>query len=176
MDSDFTSHSSSSPFSIMLTSYPSLSPSPLTSHFSSHPMLSRMAFLLVCNLPSCHVSQPLHLLILCPSYLYGFLPFIQVPAQVSPFHRESLLQPLHSLHLWAWSLFTALVHPLQGTGLPRFPSAGRAAPESREHVSSAHRVCSSSGSTEHDPNSEEASPVNHSVTLISSRLLLHLAS
>lgn len=118
--------------------------SPLTPHLSSHPMLSRMASLLVCNLPSCHrvaaftLAHPLPFIsIWLPSFYSGSCSGVNL----FRFNSTPTLSPpigLVSLHSSGPSPTRhRLVHPY----------TGRATPESREHISSAHRVCSSSGST-----------------------------
>lgn len=115
-----TLHLSPSPF----TSY--LSPlthhlSPLTPHPSLHPMLSRMASLLVCSLPSSHLPHSLYTRLSSALHVcVASFPLFRFLVRCHLFRGKTSFNPLHPLHLLAWSLFTALVHHYRAHA-PSFP-------------------------------------------------------
>lgn len=118
--SPLTLHLSPSPF----TSY--LSPlthhlSPLTPHPSLHPMLSRMASLLVCSLPSSHLPHSLYTRLSSALRIcVASFPLFRFLLRCHLFTGKTSFNPRHPLHLLAWSLFTALVHHYRAPA-PSFP-------------------------------------------------------
>lgn len=125
--SPLTSHSSPlTPHSSPLTFTSYLSPlthhlSPLTPQPSLHPMLSRMASLLVCSLPSSHLPHSLYTCLSSALHIcVASFPLFRFLLRCHLFRGKTSFNPLHPLHLLAWSLFTALVYYYRAHA-PSFP-------------------------------------------------------
>lgn len=131
--SPFTSHAPHFTLHLSLLTL-HLSPSPLISHLSpitfhlsplsphsTLSMLSRMASLLVCSLPSSHLPHSLYTCLSSALHIcVASFPLFRFLLRCHLFRGKTSFNPLHPLHLLAWSLFTALVHHYRAHA-PSFP-------------------------------------------------------
>lgn len=138
--SPFTSQASHfTPHLSLLTSHPHLSfltrhlsPSPLISHLSpitfhlsplTPPYAQQNGFL--ASLQSAKLHLPLSLYTCSPSALRIYVasfPLFRFLLRCHLFRGKASFNPLHPLHLLAWSLFTALVHHYRAHACPCFPT------------------------------------------------------